>query len=359
MWNGRVHRGVSAKNVQREIVTPSLIKKGKKIMGMLPLTDRMVQSSAAHPTIIRRNSQRLLREQVHGKKVVNAILLVIALSQLIALPGALLMKSAASIGTVFLGLVLCAIALLFNQMGKVTVVSILLIAVVDLGCGLMLLTTPMGLDVSDLPTFDLLVVSELIAVSLLTPVSVFPVALSNIVFIAADLLFQPRTPELQMTLSSSMGFNAIAQPISLQIVVAVVSYIWVHSALRAMARADRAEEVAELQQREAEAQRREVERQRHLDAGVQHLSQVLIQAANGDRTARAQMSQDNMLWRVGNSLNLLLTRLMRIGQVEQENKRLRAELARVNESRHMERMRVQGYTSPQAGSYERGKRQEA
>ncbi len=328
-------------------------------MGMLPLTDRLAQSSTIHPTIVKRNTQRLLREQVQGRKVVNAILLVITLSQLIALPGALLMKSVASIGTVLLGLILCAVALLFNQMGKVTVVSILLITVVDLGCGLMLLTTPMGLGVSDLPTFDLLVVSELIAVSLLTPTSVFPVAISNIVFIAADLMFQPRTPELQMVLSSNMGFNAVAQPISLQVVVAVVSYIWVRSALRAMARADRAEEIAELQHREAELQHREIERQRHLDEGVQHLSQVLVQAANGDRTARAKMNQDNMLWRVGNSLNLLLTRLMRIGQIEQENKQLRAELTRVKEARHMERLRSQVFASPQTEAYERVKRQEA
>ncbi len=329
-------------------------------MAMLPVADRLVQNSTAHPLITRRNTQRLLREQVHRKKVVNTILLIITLLQLIDLPGALLMKSASAIGTVVLGLVLCTVALLFNQMGKVTVVSILLIAVVDLGCGLMLLTTPMGLGVSDLPTFDLLVVSELIAVSLLSPMSVFPVALSNIVFIAADLLFQPRTPELQMVLTSSMAFNTIAQPISLQIVVAAVSYIWVRNALRAMARADRAEEIAELQQREAELQRREVERQQHLDEGVQHLSYVLVQAANGDRTARAQMNQDNMLWRVGNSLNLLLTRLMRIGQVEQENKRLRLELTRMKEAQHIERVRAHTYGYPETGpQHAKNKRQEA
>ncbi len=328
-------------------------------MAMLPLTDRLVQESMKQPVIVRRNSERLLREQVHRKKVVSTILLVIALLQLIDLPGALLMKSAISVGTVVFGLILCAIALLFNQMGKVTVVSILLIAVVDLGCGLMLLTTPMGLSVSDLPTFDILVVSELIAVSLLPPISVFPVALSNIVFIVADLMFQPRTPELHMVLTSSMGFNTIAQPISLQIVVAVVSYIWVRNALLAMARADRAEEIAAYKEREAELQRREVLRQQHLDAGIQHLSQVLVNAANGDRTARAQMSQDNMLWRVGNSLNLLLTRLMRIGQVEQENKHLRAQLTRVMEARHMEKMRAQVSPLPETGPYTKSKRQEA
>jgi len=318
-----------------------IIRKERKIMAMLPLTDRAARSTRAQATAIKaRNVYGALREQVHRRQVVNVILFVIALFQLIDLPGAIMMKSPASVGTVVLGLALCGVALLFNQMGKVTVVSILLIAVVDLGCGLMLLTTPMGLSVSDLPTFDVLIVSELIAVSLLPPISVFPVALSNIAFIVADLAFQPRTPELHMMLTSDMGFNAVAQPIALQIVVAVVAFIWVRNALVALARADRAEEIAEMQQREAELQRREAERQQHLDAGVHHLSQILVQAANGDRTVRAQMSQDNMLWRIGNSLNLLLTRLMRTAQLEQENKRLRAEVTTLMEARHMERMRA-------------------
>jgi hypothetical protein len=310
-------------------------------MAILPLTDRTAQKNTAQPFVTKtQNVYGALREQVHRKQVVNTILLVIAAFQLIDLPGAILMKSAASIGTVILGLFLCAIALVFNQMGKVTIVSILLITVVDLGCGLMLLTTPMGLGVSDLPVFDVLIVSELIAVSLLSPTSVFPVAVSNIAFIIADLVLQPKTMELQMVLTSSMGLNTIVQPISLQIVVAVVSFVWVRSALNALARADRAEEIAILQQREAEMQRREAERQQHIEVGVQQLSQILVKAANGDRTVRAQMNQDNMLWRIGNSLNLLLTRLMRTGQLEQENKRLHAELTALKEARHIERMKA-------------------
>ncbi len=321
----------------------------------LPLTNRTTTPANSYtPLTTARNMYGTLREQVHRKQVVNAILLVIALFQLIDLPGAVLMKSPADIGTVVLGLALCAIALLFNQMGKVTIVSILLIAVVDLGCGLMLLTTPMGLGVSDLPTFDVLIVSELIAVSLLPPMSVFPVALSNITFIVADLVFQPKTDELHMVLTSSMGFNAIAQPIGLQIVVAIVSFIWVRSALVALARADRAEEIARLQQREVELQHREVERQRHLDEGVQHLSQILVQAANGDRSVRAHMNSDNMLWRIGNSLNLLLTRLMRTGQLEQENKRLRAEVTTLMESRHIDRMRAHMTTTLENEAQKRG-----
>ncbi len=164
--------------------------------------------------------------------------------------------------------------MLFNHFGRVMVVSVLLILVVDLGCGLMLLTSPMGLDVGDLPVFDVLLVSELIAVSLLPAMSVFPVALTNVLFILLDIALQPHTPAFNMMLTSDMGYGAVAQPVALQIVVALITYFWVRSALRAIARADYAEEVAQLQQREAELLRREAERTRQLDLGSQHLFRI-------------------------------------------------------------------------------------
>jgi hypothetical protein len=267
----------------------------------------------------------LIRERGRRRQVVSLVLLVIIVFQLVDLPGAIMMQSAEAIGTVVLGLALCAVAMLFNRLGKVTLVSILLIIVVDLGCGLMLLMSPMGLDVNSLPVFDVLIVSELIAVSLLPPSSVFVVAVSNIIFILADIILQPATMDLKMVLHSNMGYSAVVQPISMQIIVAVISYIWVRSALNAIARADQAEEIAELE-------RREVERKRELDQGIEYLSQVLVRASNGDRDIRVNLSQDNMLWRVGNSFNMLLTRLRRSTIVETENQRLRAEVNRLDEA---------------------------
>jgi hypothetical protein len=44
----------------------------------------------------------------------------------------------------------------------------------------------------------------------------------------------------------------VSLPVSLQILVAVISYLWVSSALHALARVDPAEEVAALQRRETE-----------------------------------------------------------------------------------------------------------
>jgi hypothetical protein len=262
-------------------------------------------------------------ERLRRKQIVNGILLVIVIFQLVQLPGAMLMQSTIALGTVLLGLALCGVAVVFNQLGRLTVVSLLLILVVDLGCVLMLLTSPMGLGPADLSVFDLLIISELIAVSLLPPASVFVVAASNIVFILAVIAFVPHTPELSMLLSSNMAYKAVIQPVILQVVVAVVTYLWVRSAQLAIARADRAEEIAQLQSREAELLRREAERSHQLEQGSEHLLQVLVRASNGDLTVRAALTQDNVLWRVGNAVNLLLSRLRRANLAESENQQLR------------------------------------
>src|SRR5712692_8895255 len=270
-----------------------------------------------------------MRESPRRKQLVSTILLVVAGFQFVNLPGALVDAHPFALGTIVLGLLICGVAMLFNRGGKAIVSSILLIVVIDLGCGLMLLTSPMGLDVANLPVFDVLIVSELIAVSLLPAVSVFPIALGNILFILGDIALQPHTSALNQLLASGMAYDVIVQPIGLQIIVAVVTYLWVRSALRAIARADRAEEVAELQQRDAE-------RTHQLESGIQQLLQTQVRAANGDLMARANLGQDNVLWQVGVSLNMLLTRLQKAGReasrAEYENQQLRGEVARLKEA---------------------------
>jgi hypothetical protein len=66
------------------------------------------------------------------------------------------------------------------------------------------------------------------------------------------------------------------------------------------------------------------------------LLQTQVRAANGDLMARANLSQDNLLWQVGVSLNALLTRLQKAGRqasrAEYENQQLREEVARLAEA---------------------------
>jgi hypothetical protein len=91
----------------------------------------------------------------------------------------------------------------------------------------------------------------------------------------------------------------------------------------------------------AELQRREAERTRQLEAGIQQLLQTQVRVANGDLTARTNLSQDNLRWQVGVSLNMSLMRLQKAGReasrVGYENQQLRWEVARLSEVLREER----------------------
>jgi hypothetical protein len=269
------------------------------------------------------------------RQVVNVALLIIVTFQLVNLPGAILNKNVPVMLITLVGLALCGLAFLFHRSDKIPVVGVLLIVVVNLGCSLTVLTAPGGLDIGNLPIFDALIVSELIAVFLLPAESVLLVAMTNVLFTFVDITFQPHTMALERFLASGMGYTALAHPVSLQIVVAVVTYIWVRSTQHAIARADNAEEIAALQKREAD-------RKLQLDSDIERMSRVLVRAANGDRSARVDLSRDNVLWRVGNSFNLLMTRQAKANLLEQENQQLRMQVARLTETLNKE-----ANTSPQ------------
>jgi hypothetical protein len=93
----------------------------------------------------------------------------------------------------------------------------------------------------------------------------------------------------------------------------------------AIARADDAEEIAALRQREAD-------RKQQLDSDIEQMSQVLVRAANGDHSARVDLGQDNVLWRVGNLFNLLMMRQAKAYLLEQENQQLRMQVAHLTET---------------------------
>ncbi len=116
------------------------------------------------------------RERVRRGQLASLILLVVILLQIVSLAIVLVSHDYRSLPLVALSLVVCGLAIILNRIGMATIAGVLVIAVIDLGCGLLLLTTPNGLGVRDLPAFDVLVESELVAVSLLPAVSVFYVA---------------------------------------------------------------------------------------------------------------------------------------------------------------------------------------
>src|SRR5262245_37128068 len=116
--------------------------------------------------------------------------------------------------------------------------------------------------------------------------------------------------------------SLIGRPIALQIIVATVAFLWVKGSDEAIRRADRTEELAALEQSFAE-------QRRQLELGVQQILETHVRAANGDYSARAPLSQDNLLWQVAASLNNLLSRLQRSGQADHLLRRTEEELRRL------------------------------
>ena len=164
------------------------------------------------------------------------------------------------------------------------------------------------LAIQDIPIYYMLVISELVVVSILPPVSVFGVAAINSALIVGDLLLQPGSGAIVALLSQTDDtLTTLALPIALQLIVALVAYLWVGDTLQALRRADRADEIAALERREAEGAR-------ELEEGVRQLLEIHVQLSNGNFNVRAPAVRNQQLWHIGNSLNTLIARLSRLSQ---------------------------------------------
>ena len=93
------------------------------------------------------------------------------------------------------------------------------------------------------------------------------------------------------------------------ILVAFVSWLWVKSASKAIARADRAETIAKLEHELADQKQK-------MEGGIQEILRTHVEVANGNLSARAPLTQDNVLWQIARALNTLLVRLQRSALAE-------------------------------------------
>ncbi len=72
-----------------------------------------------------------------------------------------------------------------------------------------------------------------------------------------------------------------------------------------------------------------IAQQKHeLESGIQLILQTHVQAANGDFSSRAPLTQDHLLWQVAYSLNNLLGRLQRLSQAEGELQQIKIDFRR-------------------------------
>jgi hypothetical protein len=232
------------------------------------------------------------------------------------------------IALVGLALALTAVIAVLNRVGRISLAGILLALVADVSLpGIPATGTT---DLLHLGAFYLCIGSVLVAASVLPAWSVFPVAAANSGAILGILLLLPRTPRLSADLASNNGQQLLAGPLIMQLIVAVVAYLWARSINTALMRADRAEEIAALE-------RRELERQAELEEGVRDLLAVHVRLANGDFQARTPQLRNGLLWQVGHSLNMLIARLASTAQSDAILRREAEEAAQLADAIHWAR----------------------
>lgn len=275
------------------------------------------------------------REIARRGRITSATLLVVIILVLAVEPIAIFGSNKSLIVILLVPVILYIIALAFNKRGKIATAGILTIIGMELGIILATVGPALsgGLTTYTLPQYDMLVQAEFVAVTLLPPYTVFLMVLLHTAFIAVTVLYLPRSAEFAAVLAAGTNeYGIFLRPLTLQIIVAVVTYLWVTSAYQALRRADRAEVIAELEHRETERQQQELVLKQQLDEGIQQILHTHVQVANGDFSARTPLKQENVLWRIAYSLNNLLARLQSLNAAENELQRARQETTRLAEA---------------------------
>ncbi|HZC04606.1 MAG TPA: hypothetical protein VE338_03125 [Ktedonobacterales bacterium] len=260
------------------------------------------------------------REAVRRSQLTAWILLGLLAADLLLTPAGLSdIPTLTAIALVGVGIL---VGIAVNRLGYTTAAGILLIVLIVGAIVGAISGSSGGLQLVDLPAYDLLVIAIIIAASILPPISAFIVAAINVAVIVGHFLLVPHGVDLAAQ-DKDLGLVAmLARPVALQVVIASVAFLWVHGTQEQIRRADRAEEVAQLESVVAD-------QKRALDQGVQELTQAFVRAANGDYNVRVNIPRQNPLWSLGAQMNTFIQRLQQAGQASFELERTRQEAFRL------------------------------
>jgi hypothetical protein len=261
-----------------------------------------------------------MRERLRRGRLASTIILGLIVVDLILLPTVLddLPSTIAVAGV----LATCLIAMMLNRAGQVTLAGYVMVLIIAAAIAMVFIGAPHGVAGLDyFPIYDLLVVPLVVGASLLPEGQVFVIAAINCAFIMADGLLQPHG----FNINTSDGYSLLAKPTVIQIIIAIVSFLWVRSTNAAIRRADRAEELAQMEHHLAE-------QKLQMELGIREILNTHVRVANGDFGARAPLTQDNVLFQIAASLNNLLNRLGRAAQAEFLYQRTVGEIKRLRDS---------------------------
>lgn len=212
---------------------------------------------------------------------------------------------------VAISIVINAIALVtLNRKGMISAAGWLIVLVIDIGFFLGVFTLPGGLAYQNLRSMDIIAEAVLVIVAFFPPRSVFIIAIINSAVIILWTCFGPHNQDIVQALQTN-AYSLFYPPISLEIFLAILLFLWANSALKAIRDLDVSEKMVQLERREIERQSQEINLKKQLEDGIQMMLETHVKAANGDFSARAPLTKENILWKLAYSLNNLLARLER------------------------------------------------
>jgi uncharacterized membrane protein YgcG len=217
-----------------------------------------------------------------------------------------------------------------NRRSRVTEAGIVVVSVVSLGLLAVTLASPAGLTMGLLPSFGAYAVSVVIAAAALSRRLIFVVAGVNCVFIAGDYLFQPHNASIvadarYYASAQTQMVALLAWPIALEILLAVIAYLWARGVDDAVRRADRSDVIVAL---EARAAHREHELQRD----AHWLLDTFTMLASGNFHARLPTLNSSELWRLPATVNAVIDRVAWLVKTDFALRRTDQEVARLIEA---------------------------
>lgn len=216
-------------------------------------------------------------------------------------------------------------ALFLNRLGAQGPAALLLVLGIDIPVEGTIISAHGGLGAAWLPAFDLFVIPLIAAGFLLSRRFIPAVVALHIAVILGDFYFLPKNPDLT-PLIQVWGVGVVFQrALIIQVLGGVLGFVAARSVDQAIARADRAEDLAAMEHEL-------VEQKRQLDEGIRKILETHVRVANGDFNARAPLNPDNVLFQIASSLNTLLNRLGRASQAEHILQRTIAEVGRLRDS---------------------------
>lgn len=195
-------------------------------------------------------------------------------------------------------------AVIFNRLGFNILAAVMLLASTTINVMGTMITNP--LDPSFVPIFGTLVVAVILAGSLMPPIAALVDGAVNTVLILLVVTFQHHTQAYDNMMKLGLYSITVALPITIQIIVSVVTYVIMRNLILTIRRADRAEEIIELQKTISEFERTNSQDRQQLEEGLALISQVHADIARGNLNARVPLGNESVLWPVVVSLNNLL-----------------------------------------------------